>query len=953
MFKKVLAFFLGCCFSFSVLAQQFPVKPLLSTNKEEQAKWVQQIYDSLTIDQKIGQLIGLQLNASELSENRLYAKLKETTPVGSIFLSEVVDKKETFTISEWNKQLSVPLLVATEAIANLPGSTALAAIENEQLIRKTASHLGDWAKQRGIHLSFIPKPPFQVGGSTELVATSYTLDDIEKAKIYSNGLTAKGILSCGTFSPVRYQQQFALTADLNSQPFSIVSPEFMLINYYSELINGGVSAITTAGKNEFFPMGFRKIPSELSEERLVEIIKDKLRFQGLLVSGVIASEEKALDSFLAGHDVLRSKPNSILGIFNRLITAYQSGLITEGRLSLSVKKVLMAKFKAGVNKEMNTVSAEDEPEESLQEVEESLLREDIVENAITLIKNDLELVPVRNLDIKKIAYVPIGGGDYTDFLNTLRLYTNVDIVKSGALDALQEKLNSYNLIIVGLHPSASAAQKTNQFTAKDKTWLYEISRKHNVILNLFTNPEELSKLATVRNTEAIIVSYENSEIFQQKTAQTIFGAINAKGILPMKITDQFPRGTGIKTNLLSRLSYGLPEKVGLVSSKLKKIDSVVNEAIKSGVVPGAQILVARKGKVVYHQSFGKTRYEGGDPIQKDHLYDLASLTKILATLPMVMKLEETGKVGLKSTLKQFYPVAKGTNKEDITLLEMLTHYGRLKPWIPFYLYTLDSLNRKPSSRFYSNKPRPNFTTKVIGNLYIRDDYQDSIRKRILDTDLRKRKEYRYSDLPYYILKDVIEKKFGSSLDLIADRNLYRSIGASNTTFKPLEKFPRKRIVPSEDDNYFRHQVVQGYVHDMGAAMQGGVGGHAGLFSNANDVAKIMQMYLWDGYYGGKRYFKTGTIDRFNKCYFCESDNRRGVGFDKPQLVEKGPTCGCVSMKSFGHSGFTGTYTWADPEKEIVYVFLSNRTFPSSENRKLIKEGTRTVVQQLIYEAISE
>ena len=472
------------------------------------------------------------------------------------------------------------------------------------------------------------------------------------------------------------------------------------------------------------------------------------------------------------------------------------------------------------------------------------------------------------------------------------------------------------------------------------------------MLTVFTNPAELSNLATLTNTESIVVSYENGRTFQEKAAQVIFGAISTKGILPIKVTDEFARGTSFQTNSLSRLSYGLPEKVGLQSSKLKKIDSVVNQAIKNEIMPGAQLLIARKGKVVYHKSFGKTKYKNGDSINNHHLYDLASLTKILATLPMVMKLEEEKKIGLRQTLQQFYPPAKDTNKKDITLLEMLTHYGRLSPWIPFYLYTLDSL-KKPSKEFYRTKPMPDFSTKVVGNLYIRNDYKDSIRERILKTKLRKRKEYRYSDLPYYILKEVIEKKLGDPLDMLTQKTLYKSIGANYTTYKPLEKFPRNRIVPSEDDTYYRHQVIQGYVHDMGAAMQGGVGGHAGLFSNANDIAKIMQMYLWEGYYGGKRYFKTGTIDRFNKCYFCKNDNRRGVGFDKPQLVEKGPTCGCVSMKSFGHSGFTGTYTWADPEKEIVYVFLSNRTFPTSQNRKLIKEGTRTQIQQLIYDAISE
>ncbi len=215
----------------------------------------------------------------------------------------------------------------------------------------------------------------------------------------------------------------------------------------------------------------------------------------------------------------------------------------------------------------------------------------------------------------------------------------------------------------------------------------------------------------------------------------------------------------------------------------------------------------------------------------------------------------------------------------------------------------------------------------------------------------KSNRYRYSDVAYYVMKKYIEQTLGEPLDKLATERFYKPLGADNTRFRPLEYFDKERIVPSEIDNYYRYQTVQGYVHDMGAAMQGGVGGHAGLFSNARDVAKIMQMYLQGGYYGGDRLLLSRTIEKFNRCYFCKEDVRRGVGFDKPQLEEHGPTCGCVSRRSFGHSGFTGTYTWADPEEEIIYVFLSNRTYPSSSNNLLIKSELRTRIQQAIYDSI--
>jgi len=297
------------------------------------------------------------------------------------------------------------------------------------------------------------------------------------------------------------------------------------------------------------------------------------------------------------------------------------------------------------------------------------------------------------------------------------------------------------------------------------------------------------------------------------------------------------------------------------------------------------------------------------------------------------------------------PEFKNSNKANITLKQMLTHTARLRAWIPFYGNTIDTTTSLPSTKYYASEKSKKFPIKVASDLYMRKDYKDSIFELIKKSDLRTKSGYKYSDLPYYLLMKYLEDFYGTSLDNLVQRNLYESLGANYTTYNPLGKFGKDDIAPTEDDNYFRMQKVHGYVHDQGSAMLGGVCGHAGLFSNSNDVAKIMQMYLWQGTYGGQEYFRPDIVDAFNTCYYCEKDIRRGVGFDKPQLGESGPTCGCVSMKSFGHSGFTGTFTWADPDEEIVYVFLSNRTYPSADNRKIIGSNLRSRIQEVIYDAI--
>jgi beta-N-acetylhexosaminidase len=429
--------------------------------------------------------------------------------------------------------------------------------------------------------------------------------------------------------------------------------------------------------------------------------------------------------------------------------------------------------------------------------------------------------------------------------------------------------------------------------------------------------------------------------------------MGAKGKLPVTIDDEFKVNEGIETLDIKRLGFSIPENVGMNSKVLTKIDSIANYAISKKMTPGLQVVVARKGKVIYQKSFGNHTYESNQKVSNSDVYDIASLTKIVATLPNVMREFDQGHLTLETKLRTMLPAAKNSNKANATVLDMLTHQARFQPWIPFYKATLDSLNR-PSTHYYRSVFSEEFPIHVADKLYLRKDYNDSIVKTILDSELLPKKQYKYSDFSFILFKEYLEYHNKKSLEDLAHANFFEPLGANSIMYNPLRKMNANLVIPTENDNYFRHQVVQGYVHDMAAAMQGGISGHAGLFANALDVAKVMQMYLQKGTYGGRTYISENTFNMFNTCYFCKDGNRRGVGFDKPQLGNEGPTCGCVSLTSFGHTGFTGTMTWADPEKEIVYVFLSNRTYPDSNaTNKLSKENIRENIQRVIYEAIVE
>jgi CubicO group peptidase (beta-lactamase class C family) len=362
------------------------------------------------------------------------------------------------------------------------------------------------------------------------------------------------------------------------------------------------------------------------------------------------------------------------------------------------------------------------------------------------------------------------------------------------------------------------------------------------------------------------------------------------------------------------------------------------------------VLVARKGKVIYQKAFGNYTYDLNEKVTNETIFDVASVSKIVGTLPNVMKLYDQNKINLNTTLAEMLPIFATSDKKDIHFKELLTHSAGLLAWIPFYKATLDS-NNKPLSKYYRKLADSQFSKKVADSLFIRNDYHDTIMKMIVDSKLSTKKEYKYSDFTFIILGNYLERATGVPLDILASEQFFKPIGANNTMYNPLIKIDKNRIAPTEVDNYFRHQTIQGYVHDMAAALEGGVAGHAGLFSNAMDIAKIMQMFLQKGNYGDQQFFSEKTFDDFNTCYFCSDGNRRGLGFDKPQLSGDGPTCGCVSMSSFGHTGFTGIMTWADPVTEIVYVFISNRTFPTNPINILSKEHIREDIQKIITESI--
>lgn len=947
--------------------------PLVTYDATAQRKWVDSVYNAMTLKEKVGQLYMVQVmsNQDQKTKKEIINTIKNHH-IGGVIYSLGGPVRQAKLNNELQALSKIPMLIGMDAEWGLsmrldstyafPWNMTLGAIKDNKLIEQTGRQIGEHCKRLGVHFNFAPVVDINTNPNNPIIGNRSFGEDrnnvTEKALAFMKGMQSAGVLANAKHFPGHGDTDQDSHKTLPSVSFSEKRIDSIELYPYKKLIKEGLSSAMVAHLNvpSLDSTGY---PSSLSKHIVTDILKQKLGFQGLIFTDALTMKGAAdfdetgdidLAAFKAGNDVMLMSVDVGIGI-SKIVEAYNKGEITEDRLAYSVKKILQAKYKVGLHhyEPVGLYNLSND----LNRIEDDVLYEELIENAITVIKNIKAVLPLRGFETKNIAYVKLGDDSGDVFFNELKKYTKVHKIESNDILDLTDKLQAYNTVIIGLHRSNDNPWKPYKFTKGEIKWLEDIARTHTVILDLFVKPYALMDLKNIDDIESIIVSYQNSKIAQEKSAQLIFGAIGAKGVLPVSAGDHFVKGEGIPSFAIKRLGYTIPERVGMSSEKLRKVDSIAQYAVDNKMTPGIQLLVAREGKVIYNKNFGKHTYEVKEEVEFDDIYDVASITKILATLPLLMELEEQGIVSLNDKLPELLPEYKGSNKEDITIKTMLSHYARLRPWEPFYYHTLDTLTKRPSTKYYRNKRSDKFDIEVAKNLYLRTDYQDSIPQIIKESELLETLRYRYSDFPYYILKKFIETHYDKTLEELVQDHIYQSLGANYTMYNPYHKISSKKIVPTEIDDYYRFQEIHGHVHDMGAAMQNGIGGHAGVFSNANDVAKIMQMYLQKGFYGGKRYFKPETIDKFNTCYFCDKNNRRGIGFDKPQLGDEGPTCGCISMTSFGHSGFTGTYAWADPEKEIVYVFLANRTYPNAGKNLLLTENIRTKIQRLIYEAIED
>lgn len=937
----------------------------------EDQRWADSVLKTMTLDQKIGQLYMVAAYSNRDEKHlRDLRNLVEKHHIGGLIFFQGSPVKQAEMTNALQSAAKIPLMIAMDAewgpamrlksLESLPWAMTIGATDDTLMAFEVGREIARKCRRLGVHINFgpvvdintNPKNPIinarSFGESADLV--------IKMATSYSHGQQRLRVLACAKHFPGHgdTKEDSHHTLPVVEHPLSRIRQ--VELKPFKALADAGVGSMMVAHLNvpALDPSG---IPSSLSKKIIGDLLIRDMGFDGLIFTDALnmkgASNYKGQDhidvlAVLAGADVVLMSED-IQGGIAALKKAIDSGRLPIEELNFKVKKILQAKYWMGLY-ELRPVRI-DQIETDLKSNEMENIRFRIAEKSITLLSNRYRTLPILPPYPKSVLALSVGNPDSL-LLHHLKISvpTRHEVFDSSKILDILNNLWHHDYLILLTAPPGNSPWSRFKIPDGLRKLASLAALQTKVVLVHMGNPYDLNDFDELKHLSAAIVAYQNNRETGLAVINTLFGHTPFTGKLPVSILPDIPHGYGIQTPSFITLGFSTPNIAGFNQQILSNIDKIARDGIAQGAYPGCQVLVARNGQIVYYKAFGNQTYNTpSNPVQLHHLYDLASITKIAASVPALMHLVQVGKIDLDARLGQYLPAAKGTNKEHLIIRDILTHRAGLQAWIPFYQATINKGAWKQD--IYSRVKTFEHPYQVADSMYIHKQYRDTILKRILESPLHEHGKYLYSDLGYFLLKEIIENQLNDNLDEWLSKRIYEPIGAHRLLFNPLSAFSKSEIAPTENDQTFRHQLIHGYVHDQGAAMLGGIAGHAGLFGNAFDLAKLMQLYLNYGYYGNKQIIDSLVVNEFVRCQYCAEGNRRGIGFDKPQLSGQGPTCGCLSLESFGHTGFTGTLAWADPREKIVYIFLSNRVHPDASNEKLLKSAYRTRIQQVIYDAL--
>ncbi|TWF44596.1 beta-glucosidase-like glycosyl hydrolase [Chitinophaga polysaccharea] len=948
--------------------------------QDRAAQWADSVFQSLTPEERIAQLIMIRAH-SNLGQDHIDAVVKDIqdNKVGGLIFFQGGPVRQANLTNYYQSISKVPLLVAIDgewglgmrldSVISLPRNMMIGAVQDTTLAYDAGKIMGEQCKRLGIHLDFAPdmdvnnNPANPVINDRSFGENKYTVARMGVATI--RGMQDAGIMACAKHFPGHGDTNVDSHLDLPTINKTRAQLDSLELYPFREAIAAGVGSIMIA--HLYIPAIDKKpnTPTSISYNAVTKLLKNELGYKGLIVTDALEMKgiakfytkgQESLQSLLAGNDLM-ILPSTAAGSVDAIKKAIKAGKIDQDEVDARVKKVLRAKYNLGLWKpqhiDTNNLAAD------LNAGTDSLRRR-IAEAAITLVRNDKKLVPFSPaMTQQKLAVIAVGADASNTFQQAVKAYkpgADVFVFTSRQpiehIAAIVSRIQrDYQAAIISLHDYSRRPANNFGLSMAERLIVRQLQSEMPTATVAFGNPYALQYFC---DASTLVAAYEDDSTTQQVAADLLFGKLGPSGKLPVTVCPGLPSGTGItyQVNQFTALPATTPKDAGMDEQTLAKIDGYANEMIARGAAPGAQVLALKNGKIVYDRCFGHYEYNKATPVSPQSIYDLASVTKVCATTLSVMHLYDEGKLNLDATLGVYLPSVLGTDKAGLRIRDILLHQAGLVAFIPFYKETLYP-DGSPDTILYHKIPDPSHTIRVADNMYMENTYVDSIWKKILDSKLSPHQGYVYSDCDFIFLGKIVEQLTGKKLNEYVKETFYAPMGLATTGFLPRERFSLSEIVPTEHEYTFRMQQLHGDVHDPGAAMFGGVSGHAGLFSNAHDLGVIMQMLLNKGSFNGVQYIKPETIDLFTA--YNSKISRRGLGFDKPEkdnVSRREPyPAKSASAATFGHTGYTGTCVWADPESGLVFIFLSNRVYPNGgANTKLSTLHIREKMLETLYEA---
>lgn len=951
--------------------------------------WADSIMKTLSQDEKIAQLIMVRLSSID-SKTRIVSFYDSTVErdirkfnIGGICLFQGAPVKQAALVNKFQSIAKTPILMAIDgengvgmrldSVAGLPRMMMLGALRDSSLVYRYGSWVAEQCKQLGLQVNFAPVVDVNNNPKNPVINDrSFGENKYKVAALgiqYMLGMRDNGIMGSAKHFPghgdVDVDSHLAMPMISKSRK----QLDSLELYPFQKIFDAGIGSAMVG--HLFIPAidSNTNRAASVSKKSVTKLLKEEMGFKGITftdalemkgIANAFPDGGSSVESLAAGNDML-CLPGDVEKTISKVKGAIAEGVLSWMQIEEHVRQVLHAKYATGLS-QWKPVPLEGLAER-LNEKTDGLKKE-IAEKAITLAKLDdktafplfagkttsasmptkdaIEGINQQEKHFGHYALLEIGRNRNTAFAAAIRRNYNADVFMfdnsrtTATADSLMELIKDYDKIIIALH-------ELPRFPANNFGMSNEVIRLVNTInasksssLFIFGNPYAAEHFCGVKN---IMICYEDDAIVQEAAAKMLKGALPIEGSLPVSVCASLPAGTGIQlqASIQALKDESIAGKHAFqkisMGDKMLKVDSIILDAIQRKAAPGMALLVVKDGKIIEQKTYGNMSYEAPEKVTQESVYDMASVTKICATTLSIMKLYDEKKIRLDGTLGDYIPWVMGSNKANITLREVLLHQAGLKAWIPFYKEIADSVTMKAKPGFFSKINNTAYNVKVDDSLFMRTDWRDTMISRILTSTVDTKKPYIYSDNDFIFLGEVVKAVSGQSLDQYAWNNFYRPLGFRSTGFNPTAYLNKKTIAPTEQDPYFRERLVRGYVHDPGAAMFGGVSGHAGLFSNAYEIAVLMEIIMKKGVINEKRFFSSATIDLFNS--YQSEISRRGLGFDKPEkdnATRKIPYPALnISSKTFGHTGFTGTCAWADPEKGLVFVLLANRVHPTAKN----------------------